>query len=226
MTSKRFRTAIFLCLATLFFHGCAGGPPPSPVEKGEAALASGDWRSAKTHFAEALREDPRFGRAWLGQARAQLAGRDPEGTLRSLSSLSRLDRALFAGDARLTYADALEGATRQRFHREQSEAALVAVRALAKLEPHRRSVGPLLGRALVEEAARRRWIGDRKVALTLYREACEVVPYTLDAWLGAAEILLEFKQGTEAIRLLELARKTHPTAGQIRTLTIQALGLR
>jgi tetratricopeptide (TPR) repeat protein len=155
-----------------------------------------------------------------------LAGRDPEGTLRSLSSLSRVDHALFAGDARSTYAEGLDAATRQRLSREQSEAALVAVRALSKLEPDRRGLGPLLGRALVGEAAHKRWLGDQKAALSLYREACQVVPYTLDAWLGAAEILLEFKQGKEAIRLLEIARKNHPTAGQIRTLTIQALGLR
>ena len=226
MTAKRFLPVLVLLLATLLFHGCASGPPPTPVEKGEAALTSGDWRSAKTHFAEALRADARFGRAWFGQARAQLAGRDPEGALRSLSSLSKVDRDLFVGSARSTYADALEAATRYRLDREQSEAALIAVRALAKLEPDRRGLGPLLGRALVEEAARIRWLGDREAALMLYRETCEVMPYALEAWLGAAEILIEFKRGREAMRLLEAARKMHPTAGQICTLTIQALGVR
>jgi tetratricopeptide (TPR) repeat protein len=226
MASKRYWTVLFLCFAALLLHACASGPPPTAVERGEAALASGDWRLAKTHFAEALRADSRSGRAWFGQARAQLAGRDPEGTLRSLSSLSKVDRALFEGDARAIYVEGLDAATRQRLGREQSEAALVAVRALMKLEPDRRGLDSLLGRALVAEAARRRWLGDRKGALTLYREACQVVPNTLDAWLGAAEILIEFKRGKEAMRLLEIARKTHPTAGQIRTLTIQALGSR
>jgi tetratricopeptide (TPR) repeat protein len=226
MKSKRFWTVLFLCSAMLFSHGCASAPPPSPVELGEAALATGDWRSAKTRFAEALRADPRSGRAWLGQSRAQLAGRDPEGSLRSLSSLSKVDRALFSGDARSTYMDALEGATHGRLEREQSEAALVAVRALVKLEPDRRGLDRLLGRTLVAEAERRRWLGDRERALSLYREACQVVPHTLEAWVGAAEMLLERKQGKEAMRLLEAARKTHPTAGQIRTLTIQALDFR
>jgi len=226
MTSKRILTVLVLCLGTLLLHGCASGPPPTAVELGETALASGDWRAAKTHFAEALRVDSRSGRAWFGQARAQLAGRNPEGALGSLSSLSRVDRPLFVGGARSTYAEGLEAAARQRLRREQSEAALVAIRALVKLEPERRGLRPLLGRALVDEAGRMRWLGDRSGALVLYREACRVVPHTLDAWLGAAEILLELRRGKEAMRLLETARKTHPTAGQIRSLTIQALDFR
>jgi len=226
MTSKRLLPLLVLLIAALLSPGCASGPPPTLVEQGEAALAVGDWRSAKTHFAAALRGDQRDGRAWLGQARAQLAGRDPEGALRSLTSLSRVDRALFVGEARATYAEGLAEATRHRLDREQSEAALIAVRALAKLEPNRRDLRPLLGRALVGEATRKRWRGEREAALALYREACQVVPDNLEAWVGAAEILIEFKQGKEAMRLLEIARRAHPTAGQIRTLTIQALSLR
>ncbi len=226
MTSKRFLSVLSLGSILLLCHGCASGPPPSPVELGEAALANQDWRSAKTHFAAALRAQPRSELAWFGQARAQLAGRDPEGALRSLSSLSELDHGLFSVDARSAYADSLEGATRQRLDRDQSEAALIAVRALVKLEPDRRGLDHLFGRALVEEADRRRWMGDSKTALVLYREACHVVPHTLDAWVGTAEILLELGQGKEAMRILETARKNHPTSGQIRTLTIQALGLR
>jgi tetratricopeptide (TPR) repeat protein len=226
MMSKRIGTVSLLCIVLLMSNGCASGPLPSPVEMGEADLASGDWRSAKSHFAEALRADPGFGRAWLGQARAQLAGRDPEGALRSLSSLSRIDRALFSADARSTYVDSLEAVTGGRLAREQSEAALVAARALMKLEPDRRDLDQLLGRTLVAEAERRRWRGDQQAALSLYREATHVVPNTLDAWVGAAEILIELKQGKEAMQLLEVARKTHPTAGQIRSLTIQALDFR
>jgi tetratricopeptide (TPR) repeat protein len=226
MMSKRFLVSILVCIAMLFLHGCAGGPPPSAVELGEAALESGDWRSAKTHFAEALRAEPRLGRAWLGQARAQLAGRDPEAALRSLTSLSKVDRERFLRDARPTYVDSLDAAARSRLERDKSEAALAAVRALAKLDPGRRDLDRLVGRALIAEADRVRWRGDPKSALALYREACRTVPRELDAWIGAAEILLEFNRGKEAMNLLEAARKTHPTAGQIRTLTIQALSLR
>jgi tetratricopeptide (TPR) repeat protein len=226
MASKRFWIALVLCLAALLSNACATGPPLTPVESGEAALASGDWRSAKKHFAEALRAEAGFGRAWLGQARAQLAGRDPEGALRSLSSLSRVDRCVFDGAGQATKAEGVEAAARLRLRRDQSEAALIAVRAWVELEPDRRGLDPLLGRALIAEAARRRWQGDPTAALTLYREACQVVPSTLDPWLGAAEILIEQNHGKAAMQLLEIARRSHPTAGQIRTLTIQALSLR
>ena len=140
--------------------------------------------------------------------------------------LNPVDRALFSGDARSTYVDSLEAATSVRLAREQSEAALVAARALVKLEPDRQDLDQLLGRTLVAEAERRRWLGDQQAALSLYREATHIVPNTLDAWVGAAEILIELKQGKQAMQLLEVARKTHPTAGQIRSLTIEALDFR
>ena len=225
----RIRSLLFslaALLAVVLLQGCANGPPPTSVELGEAALSQGDWRVARTHFADALRTDARMGRAWLGQARAQLMSRDAEGSLRSLSSLSKVDRELFLGQARAPYGDALEGATRSRLNRKKSESALVAVRALSTLDPKRRGLSSLLGRALIDEASRRSWQGDRDRALALYREACTVVPGNLEAWVGAAEILLEMGQGREAIQLLALARKRHPTAGSIRTLTVQALSLR
>lgn len=213
-------------IVVALLQGCASGPPPTPVELGEAALSEGDWRVAKTHFAEALRSDARMGRAWLGQSRAQLMGRDAEGALRSLSSLSKADRNLFQREARAVYGDALEAAVGQRLDLKKSESALVAARALSRLDSKRRGLRSILGRALVAEAGRLSWQGDRDRALALYREACAVVPGTLQAWVGAAEILLEMGQGKEAMALLAQAREHHPTAGSIRSLTIQALSLR
>ena len=224
--SSSNRTLTLLFVAGLLCQACAGGPPPTAVELGESALSQGDWRSAKKHFAEALRIESRFGRAWLGQARTQLMARDPEGSLRSLSSLSKVEPALFRIEGREPYLQALDGAARSRLAHQKNESALVAVRALAKLDPDRRGLGPLLGQALIGEADRRKWKSERSQALALYREACIVVPGKLDAWVGAAEILLEQGQGKEAIELLGMARKRHPTAGAIRTLTIQALSIR
>ena len=138
-----------LCLVLSWIPGCASGPPPTPTELGEEALAQGDWRSAKGHFGEALRLDDRDGRAWLGLARAQLAGRDPEATLRSLSKLAKVDPERFRGEAREFYADSLDAVVRERLERDQFEAALQAVRVLAKLEPNRRGLPRLLGLSLV-----------------------------------------------------------------------------
>jgi tetratricopeptide (TPR) repeat protein len=153
-------------------------------------------------------------------------GRDGEGALRSLSSLSKVDGALFKAEARTVYGDALEEATRQRLDRDKSESALLAARALSKFDPKRRGLRSILGQALIAEAGRLNWQGDRDRALALYREACVVVPSSLPAWVGAAEILLQRGQGKEAMQLLAQARQRHPTAGSIRTLTLQALSLR
>jgi tetratricopeptide (TPR) repeat protein len=226
MRTLRLSFLLPALLLVVLLQGCASGPPPTPIELGEAALAEGDWSSAKSHFADALRMDARVGRAWLGTARAQLMARDAEGALRSLGRLSKVDRNLFLSDARESYGDALDGAARLRLDRKKSESGLVAVRALSKLDPERRGLSSLLGRALIAEAGRRSWQGDRARALALYREACAVVPGKLDAWIGAAEILLELHRGKEAMQLLAMARKHHPTAGSIRTLTIQALSVR
>lgn len=227
MTSvhRSLGTALIWLAMTLAF-GCASGPPPTPVELGELALAEGDWRGAKTHFDAALALDAQSGRAWHGQARAALLGRDAEAALGSLSQLAKVDPERFRGEARETYGDALDGAVSARLARDQTEAALTAARALARLEPRRNGLPRLLGRSLMAEADRQRWEGDRKGALALYREACEITPQALEAWVGAAEILLETRKGKQAIRLLEQARKAHPTAGSIRTLTLQALRMR
>jgi tetratricopeptide (TPR) repeat protein len=224
-TRRLLATLIALCLLGLV-SGCASEPPPSATDLGERALAEGDWRSAKSHFAEALRMDSIDGRAWLGQARAQLAGRDPEGALRSLSSLSQADPERFRQEGQETYGDSLESAGVRRLDRKQTEAALGAVRALKKLEPSRPRLDRLLGRALVAEADRRRLAGDRKTALAFYLEACAETPQSLEAWIGAAEILLEQNETGQAMSLLESARRSHPTAGAIRSLTLQVLQTR
>lgn len=225
-STRPILAGLMLGLALALVQGCASGPPPTPTELGELALAEGDWRSAETHFAEALRLDRTEGRAWLGQARAQLLGRDPEGSLRSLSSLAEVDPERFRSEAQEVYTDSLDAALRVRLERKQSEAALAAARALVKLEPKRNGLPRLLGLALIQEAERLRLLGDRKQALALYREACDVTPRDLDAWVAAAEILLETKKRKQAMELLEMARKSHPTAGAIRTLTLQALRMR
>ena len=217
-------TACLLALSVVFgISGCATAPPLSSTDQGFAALEAGDWRSAKSHFALSLREDASDGRAWHGQSLAQLAGRDPEAALRSLSSLAKVDGARFDGEARGTYGDALESAARHRLRNEQFEAALAAARALGRVEPKRRGIKRLFGQALVGEASRRRFVGDKDTALTLFQQACHTAPGELEAWVGAAEILLEQKKGKQAMQLLEAARKRHPTAGAIRTLSLQAL---
>lgn len=221
-----FPTVVLVGLGLLLTVACASGPPPSATELGWRALEAGDWRTARAHFATALEADAADGRAWHGRARAELAGRDPEAALRSLGALSKRDADRFARAARPTYAAVLEAVVPVRLDRKQSEAALQAARALAQLEPARAGLAQVLGRALLAQADHRRLRGHVGDALALYREACQVVPERLEAWVGAAEILLERRQGKQAIRLLERARRLHPTAGQIRTLTLQAMRVR
>jgi tetratricopeptide (TPR) repeat protein len=212
-----------LVWGTALGAGCASGPPPTATELGEAALAEGDWSRAATHFADALRHDSRDARAWHGQARAELLGRNPESALRSLSKLAKLDPDHFKQRARATYADTLDAAASDRLARGQARSALEAARALARIEPGRRGLDRLLGRTLLAEARRRRWLGDREMALGLYQEACGVTPGSLEAWVATAEILLEKRKTKEAMRVLEEARLHHPTAGEIRMLSLQAL---
>lgn len=210
----------------LLLAGCASGPPPTETELGEQALVAGDWRGALTHFALALRADPADGRARLGEARAHLSGRDPEAALRSFGALARIDRTRFQGEGREPYADALAAAVRVRLRRDQSEAAVAAARALTRLEPDRVGVRRLLAEALLAEAERQRLRGDAQKAYALYAETTRTDPSQLAGWVGSAELLIESKDGKGAVRLLEAARRYHPTAGEIRTLTIQALRFR
>jgi tetratricopeptide (TPR) repeat protein len=223
----RLLALVLLVLSVALVDGCANGPPPTETELGEQALDRGDWRAARIHFAIALRIEPRDGRAWLGQARAQNAGREPEAALASLKSLTRADPALFQGaEGRATYADALHGAAVERLARKQPKQALAAARALAKLDPERRGLNRLLGDVALAEAGRLRLRGDRNGAFALYQEASRIVPQRLEGWLGAAEIMIEANQGKSAVRYLEAARQYHPTSGEIRMLSIQAISAR
>ena len=224
--NPRFIAIVLLALVIALIEGCASGPPPTDTELGEQALARGDWRRAKSHFAIALKKDPRAGRAWLGQSRAQIDGRDPESALRSLSSLAGVDPERFRGEGRAVYANALHEAAAARLAKGQSQAALVAARALAKLEPQRRGLDRVLGEAILAEAGRLRLRGNREAAFALYQEAAKFVPQRLEGWLGAAEILIESNRGKVAVRLLQAAREYHPTSGEIRMLSIQALSAR
>lgn len=218
--------ALALALVVSAIGGCASGPPPTPTELGESALAEGDWRAALNHFTVAVKADSANGRAWLGRGQAFLTGRDPEAALQSLVQLSKVDVGRFRGAGRSTYGDALAGAIRLRLERQQAEAALVAARALSQLEPNRGGVRRLLGEALLAEGDRQRLRGDPRAAYALLSEATQVDPSQLAAWIASAELLIEAKDGKGAVRLLEAARKHHPTAREIRTLSIQALGSR
>jgi len=217
---------VSLVLFVALVEGCASGPPPTPTELAEQALLRGDWKTAQRQFEIALHTEPRSGRAWLGAARAHLAGHDAEQALSSLGMLARVDPPRFKGEGKPTYADALEGVTRLRLARKQTPSALVAVRALATLDPERRGLSRILGDAILAEADRRRLRGDRQAAFALFQEATRVVPQKLSGWIGAAEMLIESQQGKGAVRLLESARQYHPTSGEIRLLTIQALEVR
>lgn len=206
--------------------GCASGPPPTETELGEQALGRGEWHEARIHFAIALRTDPRDGRAWLGQAKAQIGERDPEAALESLGSLAEVDPVHFRELGRTAYADALEGAAVGRLNRKKTPQALEAARALKKLDPERAGLDRLLGNAILAEASRLRRRGQVRPAFALYQEATRVVPQRLEGWLGAAEIMIESNQGKGAVRFLEAARRYHPTSGEIRMLSIQAISSR
>lgn len=223
---RRSLIVVALLIANFALPACVNGPPPTDVELGELALARGDWRQAKIHFAIALNRDSRNGRAWLGQAKAEVAGRDPEAALRSIKSLAQVDPATFQSDSRATYADALHGAAAARLAQKQTPAALVAARALAKLDPERTGLVRLMGDTLLAEAGRLRLVGQPKAAFTLFREAAQIAPQRLDAWIGAAEIMIESNRGKDAVRLLEAGRRYHPTSREIRMLSIQAVSAR
>lgn len=215
------------CVGAMLVIACTHPPPLSETQLGEWALDNdGDWRQAKIHFALALRAEPRSARALHGQARAHLASRDPEAALASLGKIVKYDPAFFKAKAQKTYGDALEGVTIRRIAGKKTAAALVSARALAKLDPNRSGGKRLLGQALLAEADHRRLRGDRKTAYVLFEEASRVVPQEIAGWIGAAEILIEYGKNQQAVQMLTNARRFHPTSGEIRMLSIQAISKR
>lgn len=216
-----------LGVACMLAMACTNPPPLSETQLGEWALDNdGDWRQAKIHFALALRAEPRSARALHGQARAHLAARDPEAALASLGKIVKYDPAYFKTKAGATYGNALEAVTVRRIAGKKTQAGLVSARALVKHDPNRTGVKRLLGQALLAEADHRRLRGDRKTAYVLFEEASRVAPQEIAGWIGAAEILIEYGKNKQAVQMLKAARRFHPTNGEIRTLSIQAISTR
>lgn len=215
--------ALLLVLAGL--QGCRSGPPPSLVERGEAAYAIGEFRHAELLFGEALSLDSSDLRAIHGQARTVLALHDPEASLRLYAQLARVDRVYFVGVAQEDYPATLYAAAESRLAGGQPGSALKALRMLQKAEPSRRGLADLLGRTLTAQGERFAMHGRREQAMAMFKEAIHQTPQAADPYVGAAEILLASGKQKEALVLLTDARKYNPSDNRVRALTVQAMGL-
>jgi Flp pilus assembly protein TadD len=83
MKSFSFRLVTLTALACVAAAGCGKlfRPADIAVEKGDAAVARGDWASASTHYSEAIRIDPRNHFAHNGLGVALAATGRPEGAI-------------------------------------------------------------------------------------------------------------------------------------------------
>jgi tetratricopeptide (TPR) repeat protein len=215
-----------LALLGALLSACQSGPPPSLVEQGDAALAAGEAQRADALYVRALEEgtaEP--ARALHGRARVALALRDPERALRVYGDLARADRGYWQRTARVDYGEALFAAGRQRLVDGRAGEAVEALRASRRVDPARAGLGRWLRKALCAHAEALAMHGRRDQALALFREALEVDPGAVGAYVGAAEILIGTGRKQEALALLEVARRADPNDGRVRALTMEAMGL-
>jgi tetratricopeptide (TPR) repeat protein len=223
--SRRRRAAALLCLLLAAgLAGCRSGPPPTLVERGEAAMAEGDLAAAERFYREASEQDPNDVRAWHG--RAEVARRDgaPEASLRFYVEVARRDQFYLTGPARLEYAATLIEAGRERLAAGRADAAVRALKAARALVGGVPGLDPDLGRALTARGERLAMLGHRKRALADFRAAIVLTPNAAEPYVGAAQILLASGRRQEALDLLGAARAHHPSDLRVRALTLEAVG--
>jgi tetratricopeptide (TPR) repeat protein len=218
--------AVGLLLLTLGLAGCRGGPPPTGVERGDAALAAGDLVAAADYYEQASQQDPHDVRAWHGRAEVARQSGDPEASLGFYVQVARRDRAYLSRQARLDYTTTLIQAGHERLRAGRTDGAVRALKAARNLTTSVPAIDTDLGRALTARGARLSMLGQRKRALADFREAIELTPGEAEPYVGAAQILLASGRREEALDLLGTARRHHPSDLRVRALTIEAVGLR
>lgn len=209
----------------LLLGACRSSPPPTLVEQGDAAWATGAYAEADALYARALEIDPASPAALLGRARVAVQMGDPERALGYHGAIANSDRGFWQANARSDYALALFEVGRTRLAADRPDGAVAALRALQMIDPTRPGLADVLARALTARAEQLAMRGDRDAALDLFHEAIAIDSKSVAAYVGAAEILIGSGQKQEAMTLLENARRTDPADNRVRALTMEAMGL-
>lgn len=222
-SGARCVAALLLCAGLV---ACQSGPPPTPLERADAAFAAGRLDDALSLYDEAARTQPdRRAEALHGAARVYTVRRRPEQTLALYAEVARADRDYFVARARADYARALLQAGEKRRASRRFEAAIEALQALQRIDAGYPGLAKALAAALTEHGEALAVEGRRTEALARFEEAMAVRPQAADAWVGAAEILIATGRSKEALQLLGDARRYNPSDGRVRALTVQAMGV-
>jgi len=197
-------------LCFLLVLGCVSAATIAPdLERGEAALASGEAEDAADAFRSALAVDPASSRALHGLARSEIARGDGESALATLTELEALDAGYFRSRAAEDQRIALEQAAAARLWRGDPAGALGLLDQLAPIEPARTGLFALRARALIAEAGRLQVVGRRDEAYALYCRATGEAPSRSEVVAALAERLHDYGYTDIAITVLsdELRRK-------------------
>lgn len=221
-----FVGCVFVCLLACL-AGCASAPPPTTLERAEAALLEGRFDAAATLYDEARRADPtQTSAAMHGLGRVALAKGRPDQAIVMLEKLARVDRAYFSTYAAYDYTDALLDAGRDRFEKERGAREAVDLLEKAyRFAPGHPGVAAALAEAHTSRGEHLAIRGQRTRALVHFERARSLRPRNADAWVGAAEILIGANRKPDALALLSEARHLYPADGRVRSLVVQAMGV-
>jgi tetratricopeptide (TPR) repeat protein len=207
--------------------GCAGiDPSLSYLERGEDALARGDFGDARDYFRYTLDVRPDQPRALLGLARSQSALGQGERALELFFTLEQVDSGLFRERARGDLALTLLQVADARLGRGDASEALRQLRRLQALDPAHPGLAEALPRVLVAASGELRVMGRTHEAEALFREATRTRPAPEEAVTALARALLEVEELDRAISVLSEALRRDPADPGARALLELALARR
>jgi tetratricopeptide (TPR) repeat protein len=207
MMVRSLARALVLAWSALLGVGCASSPPlPARAVElnaaGARAIGEGQLEVAEARLAVALEYNPRFVEAWVNLGYVALARRRYDEARRDFARARDLNQDLPAPHHALGVLAEEEG---------RGEEAEAFYRAALKVDPGFAPARANLGRRLL---ARLRFDEAREQ----YARLVEVVPESVEGWVGEAEALRRIGREAEAEALVARARERFGDAPELRLL--------
>lgn len=195
-------------LLTLFvFASCAGislfGGAQDEFDRGLALFNQGRFEEAIPYFQRATAQEPNFAQAYLYLGRSYLSLSRWAEAISPLRTAYRLAPAETKGETLNFLIDALFGAAANDFKLGHFGSSIDLLKEILRLDPNVVKARVELVKSLLALGARLLAEGAIARAIEVYREAVQISPQNLDAYLGLANAL--FRSG-DFLRALEAAR--------------------
>jgi len=223
----KIKTVSFVVGCVLLLGACAGSSLFSGAgrefEKGLAFFNSGSFEQAGPHFLKAIELDPEYGQAHLYLGRTYLnmgqwaKAIQPLRTAYDLSSIDTQKEALNF------LMDAILGASTSEVKAGHFQNAIKYLQEGRNLDPRSLKVKSQLTDTLISFGGKLLAEKNLSLAIENYKQATDLMPNNLDAYMGLARAFLQKGEWLKAASYIHQAEKIDPNSGKVQDLLNQIL---